>query len=308
MFVSKWISQLGISLAIAVVTVHESGASTLYLIDAHSQVESEQTLQKVIPLMDKAGVKATILSARGGMNSAKIVKHAERHRGRIIPAIRTKSGAYKNNKQKYYRLLDKQVASHQYHAIAELLLFHARKGQKADEVSVYPDDDRVKAALKHAIRQGWPLVVHIEFAALAQEEKIQYMAGLREMLDTYPRHPFVLIHMGQLGIEDVRSLLVSRSNVYFMTSHSNPLTIKKSRQPWVNLFAGDVLAIDWSELMIEYSDRFILAFDNVWPEHWGEFYLQQAEHWRKALALLPEQVAHLIAHGNAERLWALPQD
>jgi hypothetical protein len=39
-------------------------------------------------------------------------------------------------------------------------------------------------------------------------------------------------------------------------------------------------------------------------EHWAaDFYVKQMMYWKKALAELPIQVAHLIAHGNAERLW-----
>ena len=52
-----------------------------------------------------------------------------------------------------------------------------------------------------------------------------------------------------------------------------------------------------------HPDRFVFALDNVWPEHWEEFYLEQMKYWRNALADLPADVAHAIAHGNAERLW-----
>jgi len=50
---------------------------------------------------------------------------------------------------------------------------------------------------------------------------------------------------------------------------------------------------------------FIFGLDNVWPEHWGEDYLKQVKLWRKALAQLPHEAAHMIGHKNAERLWGL---
>jgi hypothetical protein len=59
-------------------------------------------------------------------------------------------------------------------------------------------------------------------------------------------------------------------------------------------------------VVTDHPDRFILAFDNVWPEFWGKFYLDQAALWRTALNKLPSNVAHALAHGNAERLWNLP--
>lgn len=61
----------------------------------------------------------------------------------------------------------------------------------------------------------------------------------------------------------------------------------------------------WRKLIIEHPSRFILAFDNVWPHHWSDMYVEQAELWRNALGKLPSDIAHAVAHRNAERLWKL---
>ena len=71
------------------------------------------------------------------------------------------------------------------------------------------------------------------------------------------------------------------------------------------MFDGEHLAADWKQLMVEHPDRFILGFDNVFTEHWGQFYLKQIGFWREAIKELPVEVAHAFAHGNAERLWHL---
>jgi len=111
--------------------------------------------------------------------------------------------------------------------------------------------------------------------------------------------------MGQLNHVAVRQLIEVHGNIYFITSHSNPIAVKKSSQPWINMFDGDRLSADWRQLMTDHPDRFILGFDNVWAEHWGQFYLDQVTLWRKAINELPVEVAHALAHGNAERLWHL---
>jgi predicted TIM-barrel fold metal-dependent hydrolase len=221
--------------------------------------------------------------------------------------VRTKGRAYAENRRGYYRSLQRDVKSGRFGAISELLMFHAQKGRKADEVAVYPDDERVQETLKLARKMQWPLVVHIEFAALSGDEKGKYMEQLQTMLAKNPQHPFVMIHMGQLQLAEVRRLIESHPNVYFMTSHTTPAVIGKSKQRWTPMFQNDGLAPDWRELVIEKPDRFILAFDNVWPDHWGDFYLRQAEQWRKAFAALPAEVAHAVAHENAERLWRIPK-
>jgi hypothetical protein len=111
--------------------------------------------------------------------------------------------------------------------------------------------------------------------------------------------------MGQLKAGEVARLIGAHQNVYFLTSHSNPIVVKKSNQPWVNMFSGRKLKPDWVKLVEEHPDRFILAFDNVWAEHWGDFYTDQAKLWQEALHGLPAKAAHAVAHGNAERLWHL---
>jgi predicted TIM-barrel fold metal-dependent hydrolase len=295
-----------ISLYLSIV-VH-ADAADLYFIDAHSQVGGVAVLQRIIPLMDEAGVRRTILSGRRKLKSNDIANYAEQYPRRITASIRTKGGAYTKNKKGYYKALNREVASGRFGAIAELLMYHAKKGTKADEVFVYPNDKRVLATLEHARKKGWPLVLHIEFSSLSRDERTKFMEKLKNMLDKYPKHPFALIHMGQLGVVDVQQLIESHSNVYFMTSHANPVAISKSNQPWTNMFKGEMLAPEWKELVVKYPDRFILAFDNVWSDHWGDFYLREAEYWRKAFAVLPKEVAHAIAHGNAERLWDIPNE
>ena len=123
------------------------------------------------------------------------------------------------------------------------------------------------------------------------------MAELKALLDQHPGHPFGLIHMGQLDASVAAELLAA---------HANPIVARKSAQPWTDMFVGEDLAPDWAELMQRYPDRFVLAIDNVWPEHWSDLYVQQVTLWRQALARLPDNVAHAVAHGNAERLWKLP--
>lgn len=274
------------------------------IIDAHSQVDQYVELEKIIQLMDQGGIAGTILSTRGTVTPEELVSFAANYPGRIIPAVRTKGQIYEENDEKYYKLLKKQVNMEQYGAMAEVLMYHAQKGDKAPEVVVPPDDERVQAALNYALDKEWPFVVHIEFAA-AGSLRDEFMTKFEALLVQYPEHPFVLIHMGQLDYDGVRRLIEAYPNIYFITAHSNPISVKKSIQLWTNMFDGDRLAADWKQLMVEHPDRFILGFDNVWAEHWGQFYLDQIALWREAIKELPIEVAHAFAHGNAERLWHL---
>ena len=280
-------------------------ANEIYFIDAHSQIDHQVVpLKKIITVMKAGGVSHTILSARGKLKGNELMAMASQYPKYITPAVRTKGKSYDTGSAKYYKQLDQQVASRNFSAMAEVLLYHAQKGDKAAEYVIYPEDERVGAALKHAIENNWPFVIHIEFSALYGKQKKRFMNSLEKMLDQSPDHPFVLTHMGQLKPAECRRLIETHENLYFHTGWTNPAALKKSKQPWTNLFEGQVLSSAWHDLFIQHSDRFIFALDNVFVEHWhDDFYIKQMEYWKKALSELPAEVAHHIAHGNAERLW-----
>lgn len=282
------------------------GSEPLYFIDAHSQVDHQVVpLDKIISLMDQSDVRHTILSSRGNLKGKELFKLSAKYKGKITPAIRTKGESYETGSPKYYNTLQSQVTSGKFSAIAEVLFYHAQKGNKAPEYMVFPEDKRVQEALKYAIAQDWPFVVHIEFGALKGPKKKRFMKSFRKMLNSNSQHPFVLTHMGQLPSYKCRLLIENHDNIFFHTGWSNPAAVNSSKQPWVNLFEGEVFAPEWLALFTQYPDRFIFALDNVFAEHWSDFYKEQMTYWKAALEVLPEDAAHLIAHGNAERLWNL---
>lgn len=281
-------------------------AAELYFVDAHSQIdETFSDTYTVIERMNTAGVRKTILTARGHLPLRDIVDLSENYPERIVASIRVKGGAYVGNRPKFYKKLRKRDASGNFGAIADVLMYHAQKGNKADEIIVWPDDKRVKACIDVAKNNGWPLVAHVEFAALSKSRRKKFMRKLEILLADNRSLPVVLIHMGQLKAEAVQQLIKKHPNVYFMTSHANPVITTLSKQPWVNLFKKGSFKPMWKTLLVQYPDRFVFALDNVWTRHWGPLYKEQIDFWRRALLELPRPAADKIAHGNAERLWGL---
>ena len=297
------VSAINVILFVALLFVTGVKGDTLYFIDAHSQVDHRVIpLQAVISLMQQGGVSHTILSARGKLKGKAFQAFASQYPEYITAAVRTKGKPYSSGAPKYYMALKAQVDSGKYRAMAEVLLYHAKKGDKAPEYMISADDKRVLAALAYAVENHWPFVVHIEFASLGNKKK-KVMESLEALLGQHPEHPFVLSHLGQLQATGCQRLIEGHNNIYFHTGWTNPVALKNSNQPWVNVFHGQRLAPEWRELFTLYPERFVFALDNVFVEHWSSLYVKQMEYWQKALADLPPQAAHLIAHGNAERLW-----
>ncbi len=277
----------------------------LYFIDAHSQLPARQDASEIIELMDQANVYRTILSARNDRKPKDVSMLASQHPERIIAAVRSKGKAFNNGSPKFKKLIKMQVNNPQYRAMGEAILYHAKKGKKAPEIDVAANSPQAQFLLDLAIKRNWPFIAHYEFSA-AGWNKSDYIKDFEAMASSHPEHPFVLIHMGQLDADEAKRLIDTHQNVYFIMSHSNPVTLaKNSGQPWANLYSGKSLAPEWLNIILASPDRFILGFDNVWPEDWGQSYLKQATLWRKALSELPLHIAKALAHGNAERLWKL---
>ncbi|MCH7936050.1 MAG: amidohydrolase family protein [Proteobacteria bacterium] len=283
----------------------DADAKELYFVDAHSQIDHFVEQDEIIPLLDKAGVRHVFLSTRGKLKPRDITALAAKYPDRITASVRSKGRHFINDTPKWYRFMKKQFSMPGFGAVSEVIMWHAQKGNKAPEVVVPPDDKRVRTVLTGAMAKGWPFIIHIEFAASRSPKS--FMKKMEAMLEENPNHPFALIHMGQLDAPEARRLLEKHPNFHFLISHSNPVVIRLSNQPWTDLFdGGETLAPEWKALFIEYPDRFILNFDNVFEEHWGTYFLKQAALWRKALLDLPADVASKVAHENAERLWKLP--
>ncbi len=276
------------------------------MIDVHSQIDRRTNLDSIVPLLDQAGVAQVVLSARFKQPSSDVVGLAERHPGRIIPAAKTKTRAFIKNSGGFPRIFKKEMQSAKFGALAEIIMWHAaKKGVGAGKAAMDPDDKRLQPFLAAARKMGWPYLAHIEFAAM-DWDKERYMKKFEAFLATNRDVAIGLIHMGQLKADDAARLLPLHSNLFFVTSHSNPVTIQASRLPWTRMFSGQKLAPRWRKLVLAYPDRFVLAFDNVFHFHWEQKFLPQVAVWRTALAALPDAVTHALAHGNAERLWKLP--
>ena len=295
----------GLVLAMAALSAR---AAELPMIDAHSQVDQHVPLEEIIGLMDEAGVARTILSQRARTRPEDLIAFAQRHPERITPAVRTKGQRVREVKE--------LVRRYAYGAMAEVLMWHREKTRRTvttrsgetrspPQVVRPPDHPKSQKLLAIARRNDWPFIPHIEFGS-AGADAAPFMAQLESMLRQNRDLPFVLIHMGMLERGEVERLIETHPNIHFIPAHSDPISVERSDSPFTRMFKGRSLTAEWKALIVAHPERFVLGFDNVFENHWRKRYVKQAAIWRKALLELPPDVAHAVAHRNAERLWRLP--
>jgi predicted TIM-barrel fold metal-dependent hydrolase len=303
-----------LALALALIPPRPAGAADIRMIDAHSQVDSSVGMEQVLSVMDEAGIAHAILSSLHGDSRARdVVDAAKRHPGRITPSIGLKDGRYRAGEPAAIERVRKMAAGRAFGALSEVMVLHeakGRDGKAAPEIVVAFDAPSVSTAVAIARERRWPLVVHIEFGfAYAQGQFDRYMQGLERLAAENRDLAVALTHMGQLNATNAERLIQAHPNLYFLTSHANTVWLgsrNSGTAAWINLFDGDVLAPAWQALIQRHPDRFVLAFDAVYDQDWSQSYVSQVRLWKAAFKTLPADVAHAVAHGNAERLWRLP--
>ena len=285
-------------------------AGELYFVDASSKMDDNiRDPALILKMMDENGVSRTLLASRRKDYSDQEVLDLARHfPERIVPIVRLMGRDYRKATRRYFSKLDADAESGRFYGFGDALIYHREKhgeNAAAPEYSVPLSDERITKAVAHARKNRWPFIVHIEFKALPDAKRRKLMRELKDFLASNRDLPVVLIHVAQLGAEEAEPLLAENANLYLMVSHTNPAYFDAiSQKFWQAMFDGDSLTKAWTEVAIKFPDRLVFALDNVGIDHWYS-YPKQMKLWRAALARLPSEVAHAIAHGNAERLWHL---
>ncbi|MDR3561166.1 MAG: amidohydrolase family protein [Negativicutes bacterium] len=290
-------------------------AEQIPIFDAHNQSFDGVTAEEVISLMNAAGVQRTFFASEFPWHDSSVLKAAEKYPKRILPLLRTKGGReFEANDANLRELLGSADKDPRYFGMAELLIYHASKPNinMPLERKLSLSDEKVKWVVAFTEKKQWPIILHIEMAAV-WDLRQSYMTQLEQFLSDHPNLPVMMIHMAQLDSREVERLIQAHPNIYFMTSTVKFLSSDPAKSihtqggfPWTPMFKDGELMDQWRYLFIRYPDRFVYATDNTLLSIWRKSYVEVMQIWQHAFQTLPPEVAHKIAHQNAERLWHLP--
>src|SRR5215469_16581789 len=98
----------------------QEAPGSLYLIDAHSQIDNRTDPSVVIQLMNEGGVRRLILSTTGHASQEVVLSLARQFPDRIVPAVRTKQYMTQMPVGQFREMLEEQADSGAYGAMAEV--------------------------------------------------------------------------------------------------------------------------------------------------------------------------------------------
>ena len=297
-------------------------ADTIYngtFIDAHSQVGKLITDETVSKIINKNDVDLTLLSIRGKWKTAtqryKSIQGLTQNKTRYLIPTKLRGFSRKDISAdlaiKGINDLKKQAIKNNinYVGFGEIIVQHAPHNHKKLKYEGINNDlksKRIVRAIDIVLKDNKPVILHIELNDYEEDSK-KILDQLIELGKKYPNDNFLLMHMAQIEFAEAEFIISKTNNIHFITSHADnemEKRIKKnkgeSQQGWINLFdKNNNFQKKWLDLMNQNPKRFVLALDNVWDGHWLRGYEQKIYMWRKALASLKDDVALLIACGNA---------
>jgi len=268
--------------------------------DVHTHYKWEQeevtSPQQALIALDKAGVQKAVVIGKPAEFALRLSRLAP---DRIIPFY----GPYLVDGEKLIwqsrtALIDevrKGLSSGLYQGIGELHLIGGMAiSWKRSKVFV--------ALLELAREYNVPVMVHTEYSSVKPTLSI---------CEENPNNRFLLAHAGAVIEPDqVEKILIACPNVVMDLS---------ARDPWryvshpITDDSGKLLA-KWHRLILDFSDRFMIGSDTVWPVDKGSSWDEPDTGWvqlpnyinfhRRWLSFLPSDIERKILWSNAERWFA----
>lgn len=295
---------LGVALAAvaaALVRTRSVAAAGPYdgpFVDAHSHLKDgySPSIDELIGLYDRTGVRGVLLF---GEPWPIATDARDRYPDRVVPFL---AEGYANAVHPHSSYVNPEglaqlIGANAVRGLREVILRHspyqlgAVGGYASAPANNVPaDHPALIEAYRLAGLHGAPVNVHQEHFFSDELER-----AVRAAPDT----TFVWAHAGHGPAQAVRPLLERNPNLFADLS---------ARTPWIGpgtvlLRPNGALAPEWSSLLHDQADRFVIGLDLFTPAHYQTGYVtQMVAYYRGLLGQLDPDVAHVIGHANAERI------
>jgi len=304
-------------------------ANVLPIIDAHGHLNRDMSAERLIQLMDAAGVKSMILMARyyegtragGNGSDEQALEFARRFPGRFIPFVagqRDDLGARNQHiwdgrtsaGDDFLQHAERKLQSGHYFGLGEFILRHYAYSnfgkQGGGDVDLPVDSYLMHRIAKVGSKYNVPVLIHLE----AEPDKVKEMARL---LETERGTKFIWAHnCGRSSAGQIREFLTRYPNLMCdlggmtATRQGGYGRYWPKKTPWIHLIedGSGKLFPEMIALYEEFPDRFLLGTDAAHTPAL-DFYVERIVRFRELLSQLRHDTAEKIAYKNAQTLFGL---
>ena len=299
------------------------------IIDAHGHLNGDMSAERLVQLMDAAGVKSMVLMARyfqgaragGNGSDEQALEFARRFPGRFIPFVAGQRGDLGGRNRQvwegptqigdnFLQQAEKKLQSGGYFGLGEFILKHYAYtnfgAQGGNDVDLPVHSYLMHRIAEVGIKYTLPVLIHLE----AEPEKVTAMA---QLLDAKRGAKFIWAHhCGRSSARQIREFLTRYANLtcdlggMTATRQSGYGRYWPKQTPWMHLIedGSGKLFPEVKLLFEEFPHRFLLGTDAAHTPAL-DFYVERIDRFRELLSQLRPATAENLAYGNAQRLFGL---
>lgn len=278
-------------------------------IDTHGHTVSGLTPERVIALMDYAGISHMVLMARGRRNDAlttAIYRHSPQ---RILPFVSSMYPGWHRQDKRVLGRAERLLNTGIFRGVGEVMLrYYGIPSMNEPEINVPADSPFIKRLADIVVDHNAVMIVHME----PEPEAIR---SLENLLDYKKNLKLIWAHCGtvarieqwSIGHADIGQLMDRHPNLYTDIAGVQPMSLAPSgglRRPQITDDDGNLYP-EFKGLLDKHSDRVLFGMDTPWMQCWDEEPFKQWVQWAdKVVAQLEDSgAAERIMHKNAERLF-----
>ena len=279
-------------------------------IDAHGHTVLGLTPDRVIALMDHAGISHMVLMARGRNDRLTAeIHHAYPHR--ILPFVSSMYPAWHRQDERMLAYAEKQLGTGRFKGVGEVMLrYFGIPAKNEPSINVQADSPFMRRLADIVEHHDAVMIVHME----PEPDAIR---SLENLLSYNNKLKLIWAHCGTvarvaektIGHADIGTLMEKHPNLYTDIAGVQPKTVAPTggmRRPSITNNHGTLLP-RFKEILERHSDRVLFGLDTPWKECWAEEPFKRWTWWADKVAaqLADAEMGERIMHGNAERLFKI---
>lgn len=279
-------------------------------IDAHGHTVRGLTAEKVISLMQMAGISHMVLMARGRNDAltTEIYQHAPQ---RILPFVSTMYPGWHRQDPRVLTFAEKQLGTGKFKGVGEVMLrYFGIPSKHEPAINVPADSPFIKKLSDIVVHHDAVMLVHME----PEPEAIR---SLENLLNYNRNLKLIWAHCGTvakiglktIGHADVGTLMDRHPNLYTDIAGVQPVSLAPSgglRRPPITDNRGNLLP-GFKQLLERHNNRVLFGLDTPWMQCWAEEPFKAWVKWAdKVVAQLDDTgAAERIMYKNAQGLFKI---
>ena len=281
-------------------------------VDVHGHTVPGLTADRVISLMDKAGVSHMVLMTSKGREPDSLTAGIyKQYPQRILPFVSSMNAAWFRQDERVLSYAEKQLSTGIFMGVGEVMLrYYGTPSKNESEINVPADSPFIKKLSDIVKNYNAVMLVHMEpepEAIRSLENLLSYNRTLR----------LIWAHCGTVDVRglktighfDIAGLMDKHPTLYTDISGVQPASVAPSgglRRPRITDASGNLFP-RFKELLERHSDRVLFGLDTPYEECWAEEPFKQWVEWADQVVgqLEDSKKAERIMHGNAEELFNL---